>query len=102
MDNVACYGSEDKLIECSYNSDTTEDTHDDDIWIDCSSDELNHNEDNPTIIYYNAENIASVMNLTVAPAVNAALVVAVIAIVIVIVLVLVVLIQYICRKKQTG
>ena len=26
MDNVACYGSEDKLIECSYHTDTTEDT----------------------------------------------------------------------------
>ena len=35
MDNVACYGSEDKLIDCSYHTDTTEDNHNNDIWIEC-------------------------------------------------------------------
>ena len=35
MDNVACYGSEDKLINCSYHTDTTEENHINDIWIDC-------------------------------------------------------------------
>ena len=36
MDNVACYGSENKLIDCSYNTDTTEDEHLNDIWINCN------------------------------------------------------------------
>ena len=36
MDNVACYGSEDKLVDCSYNKDTTEDKHLNDIWINCN------------------------------------------------------------------
>ena len=36
MDNVACYGSENKLIECSSNMDTSEDKHFDDIWINCN------------------------------------------------------------------
>ena len=37
MDNVACYGSETKLIECSYHTDTSEDDHSEDIWIDCGA-----------------------------------------------------------------
>ena len=37
IDNVACYGSEDKLIDCVYHTDTSEDTHAGDIRIDCSS-----------------------------------------------------------------
>ena len=36
MDNVACYGSEDKLIDCTYHTDTTEDDHSNDIWINCN------------------------------------------------------------------
>ena len=36
MDNVACYGSEDKLIDCTYHTDTTEDNHINDIWIECN------------------------------------------------------------------
>ena len=39
MDNVACYGSEDKLIDCSYHTDTTEDEHSNDIWINCDTTE---------------------------------------------------------------
>ena len=36
MDNVACYGSEDKLIDCSYHTtDTKKHQHDEDIWIKC-------------------------------------------------------------------
>ena len=35
MDNVACYGSEDKLIDCTYHTDTSEDEHVNDIWINC-------------------------------------------------------------------
>ena len=37
MDNVACYGSEDKLIECNYHTDTSEDDHSEDIWINCDA-----------------------------------------------------------------
>ena len=37
MDNVACYGSEDKLINCTYHTDTTEDDHSNDIWINCDT-----------------------------------------------------------------
>ena len=36
MDNVACYGSEDKLTDCTYHTDTSEDVHKDDIWINCN------------------------------------------------------------------
>ena len=37
MDNVACYGSEDKLIDCTFNTETSEDVHSNDIWVKCSS-----------------------------------------------------------------
>lgn len=37
MDSVGCYGSEAKLIECSYHMDTSEDSHSGDVWIDCST-----------------------------------------------------------------
>ena len=37
MDNVACYGSEDRLTDCTYHTDTSEDTHDNDIWIICGT-----------------------------------------------------------------
>ena len=37
MDNVACYGSETKLIECSHHTDTIEDDHSEDIWVKCGS-----------------------------------------------------------------
>ena len=36
MDNVACYGSEGKLVDCSYHTDTNEDNHINDIWIKCN------------------------------------------------------------------
>ena len=36
MDNVACYGSEEKLTDCSYHTDTNEDNHINDIWIECN------------------------------------------------------------------
>ena len=39
MDNVACYGLENKLIDCSYHTDTTEDEHSHDIWINCHTTE---------------------------------------------------------------
>ena len=35
MDNIACYGSEDKLTDCNYRTDTMEDDHINDIWINC-------------------------------------------------------------------
>ena len=44
MDNVACYGSEDKLIDCSYYTDTTEDDHSNNIWINCDTTELSATE----------------------------------------------------------
>ena len=37
MDNVACYGSEDKLTDCTFNTETSEDVHNNDIWVKCSS-----------------------------------------------------------------
>ena len=37
MDNVACYGTESKLIDCTYHTDTSEDEHSEDIWIDCGT-----------------------------------------------------------------
>ena len=37
MDTVACYGSESRLIDCSHHTDTSEDSHSDDIWIECSN-----------------------------------------------------------------
>ena len=37
IDNVACYGNEDKLIDCTYHTDTSEDDHSDDIWLDCKN-----------------------------------------------------------------
>ena len=35
MDNVACYGTESKLVDCTYHTDTSEDKHSGDIWINC-------------------------------------------------------------------
>ena len=37
MDNVGCFGTEAKLIDCAYHTDTSEDRHSDDIWMDCMS-----------------------------------------------------------------
>ena len=37
MDNVACYGTESKLIDCTYHTDTSEDKHSEDIWINCGT-----------------------------------------------------------------
>ena len=36
MDTVACYGSENKLTDCTYHTDTSEDMHNKDIWINCN------------------------------------------------------------------
>ena len=48
MDTVACYGSEEKLTDCTYHTDTTEDHHDEDIWINCNINKVssvpNHSE----------------------------------------------------------
>lgn len=35
MDNVGCYGWESRLIDCSHDRDTSEDTHDRDIAVHC-------------------------------------------------------------------
>ena len=37
MDNVGCYGTEDRLIDCTYHTDSSEESHTGDIWIDCGS-----------------------------------------------------------------
>ena len=37
MDAVGCYGTESKLIDCTFHTDTSEDSHSGDIWIDCGS-----------------------------------------------------------------
>ena len=39
MDDVGCYGSEDKLIDCSYHTDATKDEHINDVWITCNANE---------------------------------------------------------------
>ena len=41
MDNIGCQGTENKLIECGYHTDTSEDSHSGDIWIDCSDSSSN-------------------------------------------------------------
>ena len=43
LDNVGCHGTEDKLIDCTYHTDTSEDSHSDDIWIDCSNTSVTNN-----------------------------------------------------------
>ena len=56
MDNVACYGSEDKLTDCTFNTQTSEDVHNNDIWIECSSvigtsmSTINNEENNTALI----------------------------------------------------
>ena len=37
MDDVGCYGAEDRLIDCAYHTDTSEDSHSGDVWIECDS-----------------------------------------------------------------
>ena len=37
MDDVGCYGTEDRLIDCAYHTDTSEDSHSGDVWMDCSN-----------------------------------------------------------------
>ena len=37
MDNLACFGTEEKLIDCAHDTDTIEDVHDNDVWIKCRS-----------------------------------------------------------------
>ena len=46
MDNVACQGSEAKLIDCTYHTDTSEDKHSDDIWVKCSIQSASSSQDN--------------------------------------------------------
>ena len=36
MDNVACYGSEERLLDCAHDTDTVGDVHND-IWVKCLS-----------------------------------------------------------------
>lgn len=36
LNNVACFGSETKLTECSYHTDTNADKHSEDIWVNCN------------------------------------------------------------------
>ena len=37
MDNVGCHGTEDRLIDCAYHTDTSEDSHSGDVWIKCDT-----------------------------------------------------------------
>ena len=37
MDNVACYGSESQLLDCTHHTDTSEDVHSEDIWVNCDA-----------------------------------------------------------------
>ena len=45
MDNIGCQGTENKLIECGYHTDTSEDSHSGDIWIDCSDSSITTNDE---------------------------------------------------------
>ena len=45
MDNIGCQGTENKLIECGYHTDTSEDGHSGDIWIDCSDSSITTNDE---------------------------------------------------------
>ena len=45
MDNIGCQGTENKLIECGYHTDTSEDSHSGDIWIDCSDSSIATNDE---------------------------------------------------------
>ena len=37
MNNVTCFGSEAKLIECNYRNDTSGDDHSEDVWVNCDA-----------------------------------------------------------------
>ena len=37
MENLACFGTEEKLIDCAHDTDTIEDVHDNDVWVKCRS-----------------------------------------------------------------
>ena len=45
MDNIGCQGTENKLTECGYHTDTSEDSHSGDIWIDCSDSSITTNDE---------------------------------------------------------
>jgi len=61
MDHVACFGSEEKLIDCSYDTDTSEDDHSADIRVHCAQ-----NSETPTADATRQEstNFTSVASLT--------------------------------------
>ena len=42
MDNVGCFGWEARLIDCSHSRDTSEDTHDGDVAVQCLPGELSY------------------------------------------------------------
>ena len=45
MGNIGCQGTENKLIECGYHTDTSEDSHSGDIWIDYSDSSIATNDE---------------------------------------------------------
>ena len=49
MDNVACFGFEDKLIDCSHHTDTSEDDHSTDIRVHCTQSNETHNDNTAPI-----------------------------------------------------
>ena len=94
MDNVACYGSEDKLIDCSYHTDTTEDDHSNDIWINCDTTEQSATEQSTT------EQSTDQSQLTAIAGLGLSLILLVIIIVVIVFLVIIALVLY-KHKKRT-
>ena len=91
MDNVACFGSETKLTECTHHTDTIEDDHSEDVWVKCrSKDNLDSAIQNKPDV--KQSNIKSMAALTVA------LVVCLLVITLVIIYVAV---KYLRKKKSS-
>ena len=87
MDNIGCQGTENKLIECGYHTDTSEDSHSGDIWIDCSDSSTATNDESKS----SSSEVAALKART-----NAALT---LAVVIPICFILLAIVLIICIKK---
>ena len=84
MDNVGCYGTEPKLINCSYHSDTSEDNHSEDVAVICSDD----------------GGIDAAQRATIVSSVS--LVIVILCICAVVVVILVIAVLYFRKKRKTG
>ena len=96
IDNVACYGAEAKLIDCSYHTDTSEDDHSEDIWVRCVK--IDHPDSSTTSSTDNFLNEVTTTTLS-AVAVTMTLV---LCVVVVIVVVTYVVFRHIRKKKRSS